>query len=99
MALEAPSGVRRPGVAHDCFVHAEIQQVFYLEHQPHTPAPRAIGCSKSACYLCDLFIRTHGGYVVSHSHGRLYEKWTLPDVEWMTATQATGFSPWSKAVT
>ncbi|KAK2053460.1 hypothetical protein LY76DRAFT_667510 [Colletotrichum caudatum] len=45
----------------------------------------------SACYLCDLFIRTHGNYVVSQTHGRLYEKWTLPDVEWMTTTQANRF--------
>ncbi|KAI3530163.1 hypothetical protein CABS02_14611 [Colletotrichum abscissum] len=91
MALEAPLGFRRPGIAQYCFVHAEIQQIFHLEQQPHTPAPRAIGCSKSACYLCDLFVRTHGTYVVSHSHGRLYEKWTLPDVDWMNATQADRF--------
>ncbi|KZL63696.1 ott 1508-like deaminase, partial [Colletotrichum incanum] len=87
MALQSPQGLARPGSAQHCFVHAEIQQIFYSEQQPHTPAPRAIGCSKSACYLCDLFIRTHGDYVVSHTHGRIYEKWTLPDVEWMTAAQ------------
>ncbi|WJG35457.1 uncharacterized protein FOBCDRAFT_137545, partial [Fusarium oxysporum Fo47] len=55
------------------------------------PAPRAIGCSKSACYLCDLFIRKHGRYVVSQTHGRLYEKWTIPDAKWMTTSQADSF--------
>ncbi|KAH7114934.1 hypothetical protein B0J13DRAFT_459953, partial [Dactylonectria estremocensis] len=59
--------------------------------QPYKPAPRAIGCSKSACYLCDLLIRKHGRYIVSHTNGRLYEKWTIPDVDWMTNTQADAF--------
>ncbi|KAL0929561.1 uncharacterized protein CTRU02_215460 [Colletotrichum truncatum] len=86
--LESSPRLVRPGSVQNCFVHAEIQQVFYLEKQPHAPAPRAIGCSKSACYLCDLFIRTHGDYVVSQTHGRLYEKWTLPDVDWMDTAQA-----------
>ncbi|KAK1973531.1 hypothetical protein LZ30DRAFT_827934 [Colletotrichum cereale] len=90
-ALESSQGLVRPGSGQRCFVHAEIQQIFDIEKQPHTPAPRAIGCSKSACYLCDLFIRTHGDYAVSQTHGRLYEKWTLPDVEWMTTTQANRF--------
>ncbi|KAK2038162.1 hypothetical protein LZ31DRAFT_132507 [Colletotrichum somersetense] len=90
-ALESSQGLVRPGSGQRCFVHAEIQQIFDIEKQPHTPAPRAIGCSKSACYLCDLFIRTHGDYVVSQTQGRLYEKWTLPDVEWMTTTQANRF--------
>ncbi|KAH0423702.1 hypothetical protein CcaCcLH18_11998 [Colletotrichum camelliae] len=90
-ALNSPAGVHRPGTAHYCFVHAEIQQIFHLEQHPHTPAPRAIGCSKSACYLCDLFIRRHGRYVISHTHGRLYDKWTLPDAGWMTATQMNRF--------
>ncbi|KAK1837885.1 hypothetical protein CCHR01_19492 [Colletotrichum chrysophilum] len=98
-ALDSPSGVRRLGTAHYCFVHAEIQQVFSLEQHPHTPAPRAIGCSKSACYLCDLFIRRHGRYVVSHTHGRLYEKWTLPDAGWMTATQMDRFQGLVKSMT
>ncbi|KAK0369928.1 hypothetical protein CLIM01_12719 [Colletotrichum limetticola] len=30
-ALDSPSGVHRPGTAHYCFVHAEIQQIFDLE--------------------------------------------------------------------
>ncbi|KAK1471637.1 hypothetical protein CABS01_16346 [Colletotrichum abscissum] len=91
VALESPAGIIPPGVAQYCFVHAEVQQIFDLERQPHVPAPRAIGCSKSASYLCDLFIRMHGVYVVSHTHGRLYEEWTLPDVDWMTAKETERF--------
>lgn len=29
--------------------------------------------------------------MVSYIHGWLYEKWTLPDAEWMTATQMARF--------
>lgn len=41
--------------------------------------PRVICSSKSACFLCDLFIQLHGQYYVPRTHGVLYEKWTLPD--------------------
>jgi hypothetical protein len=83
--------LKRPHSLSRCFVHAEVQQILAYERQPHHPMPRAIGCSKSACYLCDLFIREHGGYKLSYAHRRLYDKWTLPDVNWMTNTQASMF--------
>lgn len=89
--LDSFPRMNRPGCAQRCFVHAEVQQILHMEKQPHRPAPRAIGCSKLACYLCDLLIRKQGRYVVSHTHGRLYEKWTIPDVDWMTTTQAVMF--------
>ncbi|KAI9717671.1 MAG: hypothetical protein M1812_004616 [Candelaria pacifica] len=61
-------------------VHAEIQLLLYYELHPDLPRPRVICSSKSACYLCDLFIRFHGLYYIPRTHGRLYEKWTLPDL-------------------
>jgi OTT_1508-like deaminase len=65
----------------DWKIHAEIQLLVFHQHYPKTPKPRIIGSSKSACYLCNLFIGLHGQFQVPRTHGRLYERWTLPD--WM----------------
>lgn len=44
--------------------------------------PRTIGTSKYLCYLCYLFMREHGGYGQTlSSHGRLYDQWTVPDLQ------------------
>lgn len=43
--------------------------------------PRVIGTSKWLCYLCYLFLRSHGGFAVANSHGRLYDQWTVPDLK------------------
>ena len=59
-------------------VHAEIQLLLFYEQQPRGSRPRIIGSSKSACYLCDLFIHTHGEFRVPRTHGRLYDRWILP---------------------
>ncbi|CAD6443249.1 06f1a003-dff2-4b43-a961-2840998a1fbb [Sclerotinia trifoliorum] len=64
-------------------VHGEIQLIFFYEQYPASLPPRCIGSSKSACFLCDLFIRKHGMYHISHSHGRLYVNWTIPEGDWM----------------
>ena len=60
-------------------VHAEIQLLFFYELHPDRLRPRIICSSKSACYLCNLFFQIHGGFSVPRTHGRLYEKWILPD--------------------
>lgn len=74
-----------------CGVHGEVQLVLHYEQFPKTLPPRCIGSSKSACYLCDLFIEKHGSYHISHSHKRLYEKWTVPNPSWMTPDQVAKF--------
>jgi len=51
---------------------------FYEAH-PGLPRPRFICSSKSACYMCKLFFSLHGGFYLPRTHGRLYDKWTLPD--------------------
>jgi hypothetical protein len=80
--------IRLPlGATNLCRVHAEIQLVLHYEQEPPHRPPRAIGASKSACYLCSSFIQHHGGYLVTHAHNVLYPKWTLPEVPWMTAEQ------------
>ena len=60
-------------------VHAEVQLFLFYEQQPRVSRPRIIGSSKSACYLCDLFIQLHGEFSVPRTHGRLYDRWMLPD--------------------
>ncbi|KAK6441245.1 hypothetical protein LTR95_002526 [Oleoguttula sp. CCFEE 5521] len=41
-------------------IHAEMQILCFYEQRPHLPKPRIICASKSACYLCDLFLKFHG---------------------------------------
>jgi hypothetical protein len=60
-------------------IHAEIQLLFYYELHPNSPRPRVICSSKSACYLCNLFFHIHGSFHVPRTHGRVYDKWMLPD--------------------
>lgn len=73
----------------DCHVHAEIQLVIsYDKEDPReTLKPRAIGVSKAACYLCNLFIRTHGHFFITKTHGQLYDQWTIPDLSTYTSQQ------------
>ena len=61
-------------------IHAEIQLVFFYEQRTDIRRPRVICSSKSACFLCNLFIRLHGKFVMAKTHGVLYSKWTLPDI-------------------
>jgi hypothetical protein len=60
-------------------VHAEVQLLFFYEVHLGQLRPRFICSSKSACYMCNLFFSLHGGFCVPRTHGRLYDKWTLPD--------------------
>ena len=62
-------------------IHAEIQLLFYYEMYPETRRPRVICSSKSACFLCDLFVRVHAKFYIARSHGVLYKRWILPDHE------------------
>lgn len=59
-------------------VHAEIQLLFFYEASKQARRPRVICSSKSACYLCDLFIKCHGKFSIPQTHGRIYNKWTFP---------------------
>ncbi len=65
-----------------CFVHAEIQLLTYygLHSDPETLQPRVLGVSKSACYLCNLFINSHQQFFITKTHGRLYPLWNVPDL-------------------
>jgi hypothetical protein len=68
-----------------CHVHAEIQLAVHYDLIAEQEGklfltPRAIGISKSLCYLCYQFLRAHRGFFPSRTHGRLYDQWTLPDI-------------------
>jgi OTT_1508-like deaminase len=60
-------------------VHAETQLLFYYAENPHgCYRPRVISSNKESCYLCNLFIKTHGQFYCPKSHGVIYTKWRLP---------------------
>lgn len=59
-------------------IHAEIQLLSFYDQNQDILRPRIICSSKSACFLCNLFIQTHGKFYTPRTHGRLYDKWILP---------------------
>ena len=60
-------------------VHAEIKLLFFYATHPENARPRVICASKSACYLCDLFIRVQGEFQTPRTFGKFNERWILPD--------------------
>ena len=79
------------GALRRCHVHAEVQLILHYEQYSLEKPPRAIGCSKSACFLCDSLIQAHGQYFISYAHRRLYNQWTIPNVSWMTTERIRCF--------
>ena len=69
-----------PGSKKKRHVHAEVQLVTHHRLHPSELPPRVIGVSKTACYLCDLFLSMHKQYYFSGSHGTIFEGWTVPDL-------------------
>jgi len=66
--------------AKTCHVHAEVQLAVYYDLNRQC-RPRCIGTSKWLCYLCYQFLRAHADFFPSRTHGRLYDQWTIPDLE------------------
>ncbi|MCJ1433396.1 hypothetical protein MMC27_002756 [Xylographa pallens] len=60
-------------------VHAEIQLLFFYESNQTVQPPRMLCSSKSSCYLCHLFITTHGRFHVPSTHGTIYDRWMLSE--------------------
>ncbi|KAJ9191919.1 hypothetical protein DTO164E3_8156 [Paecilomyces variotii] len=70
-------------LTHFCHVHAEVQMVAFYESEENGVRirPRVIGASKAACYLCNLFIYSHGSFFLSQTQGQqLHGQWTVPDL-------------------
>ena len=76
-----------------CNVHAEIQLLLHydLDHNADYITPRVLGVSKSACYLCNLFILEHGRFFHTKTHGRLFDQWTVPDLAIYSEEQRTNY--------
>ncbi|KAL9011323.1 MAG: hypothetical protein Q9173_003824 [Seirophora scorigena] len=73
----------------DYYVHAEVQLITFYDLTPSLKAlaPRVLGVSKWACYLCNLFVSLHGKYFISKTHGRLYHQWPVPNLASMSTAQ------------
>ena len=76
-----------------CHVHAEIQLLTFYELNPNLAIakPRVLGVSKSACYLCNMFILKQGYYFITKTHGRLYDLWYVPDLVELAQPQRDKF--------
>ena len=62
-------------------LHYDLQFISEVSKSssPKIGWPRVIGTSKYFCYLCYLFIKHHGQFFTAHTHGRLYDQWTVPE--------------------
>lgn len=83
-----PTTIRYESWATSCHVHAEIQLAVHYDLASHSGSeqqnfmrPRCIGISKWLCFLCCRFLQAHGSFFPSKTHGRLYDQWTVPDLE------------------
>ena len=61
-------------------IHAEIQLITFFTLHPTISRPRVIGISKATCYLCNLFLSHYPQYLVSATHGSIFENWSIPDL-------------------
>lgn len=78
-ALKIKEEICHTAMAKSYPVHAEIQLLLHYERHFSNHPPRVISSYKKACYLCSLFFKLHGKFIVPSTHGRLYEKWILPE--------------------
>lgn len=63
-------------------VHAEIQLVMeYARQDDVKHPPRVLKSSKSACFLCNMFIKIHGKWYTPKTHGKLYSRWMFPALD------------------
>ena len=75
-------GLKSPISPNMVYVHAEVQLVTFYELNPTTTtlSPRVLGTSKEACYLCNLFLLSHGRFFITKTHGHLYPHWNIPNL-------------------
>ncbi|KIX94729.1 uncharacterized protein Z520_09419 [Fonsecaea multimorphosa CBS 102226] len=74
------SSISLTGTKTPCYVHAEIQLIVHHLLSQTPMLPRVIGTSEETCFLCHLFIKRLGSFVVTATHGRLFDQWTIPDL-------------------
>jgi len=73
-----------------CHVHAEVQLAVHYDLNEDC-RPRSIGTSKWQCYLCYHFIKEHGLFFPSKTHGRIFDQWTVPDLREFGAALVTKY--------
>jgi hypothetical protein len=63
-------------------IHAEVQMLLHLcsTTLSHGSAYSYIGCSKRSCFMCWNLLRSHGRFSTRGCHGRLYSRWTVPEI-------------------
>ncbi|KAK5329281.1 hypothetical protein LTR70_000778 [Exophiala xenobiotica] len=64
-------------------VHAEIKLLLYSSRNSLSKATffDYLGCSKRSCYICWNALASHGHFRTRGSHGKLYNRWTMPETE------------------
>jgi len=77
---EIPTSLGYHAWAAACHVHAEVQLAVFYDLNPDCK-PRCIGTSKWLCYLCFQFLSAHKRFFPSKTHGRIFDQWTIPDLE------------------
>lgn len=83
----------------DLYVHAEIGLIYYYATHPELQPAREIGCSKHACFLCDLFIKHHPNFRVRATHKKVYVGWGLPDLKGVGINDAFSSETLQNAIT
>lgn len=71
-------------------VHAEVQILLHLCSTSGWDANtyNYIGCSKRSCFMCWNLLRSHRRYTTRGCHGRLYSRWTVPELTDIAKDQA-----------
>lgn len=82
----------------DLYVHAEIGLIYYYTTHPELQPAREIGCSKHACFLCDLFIKHHRNFQVRATHKKIYVGWGLPDLKGVRINDASSSEALENAI-
>jgi hypothetical protein len=75
-------------------VHCEVQVAEYFYHNKliFVGNDPYVGCSKPACFCCQLYFKFHpGDFVVPRSHHKIWLKWGLPGVVPLNRDQPSHF--------
>ncbi|KAH8806868.1 hypothetical protein DL96DRAFT_1763937 [Flagelloscypha sp. PMI_526] len=68
-------------------VHAEVQVFRHLAQARVDPKDLFpyVGCSKLSCFMCKLFLDSYCVFDMRGCHGKLYNQWTVPDINNISA--------------
>ncbi|KAI6037923.1 hypothetical protein EDC04DRAFT_2083362 [Pisolithus marmoratus] len=86
--------------------HAELQLILYIARMTDVQVMKEIypfiGCSKLSCFLCAAFLNSfcHRGIVfrTRGGHGKIYTRWSIPDMDGLRDDTITALSSALKAM-